>query len=105
MRFDDARLANIVTVTIASMEYDARLRRVEDPTGLRRLPAVQPFVVEVRAEDWQELAEVLSDLIDEQLEFDEYLERRDRMVGRSQRRLLLLMVVVVSALAAAGAIK
>lgn len=105
MRCDDARLANIVTITIASMEFDVRLTHVEDPAGERRLPAPKPYVIEVDESDWHDLTEVLHELIAEQIEFDDYMTSRELMVGRSQRRLLIILAVVVSALAAAGAIE
>ncbi len=105
MRCDDKRLAQIVTVTIASMEFDVRCTHIDDPFAERRLPLSAPFSIEVREDDWQDLTDVLHDLIAEQLEFDAYVERRDAGVGRRQRQFLLILVGVVAALAATGAIE
>lgn len=105
MRCDDARLANIVTITIASMEFDVRCIAVDlDETAMRRLPAPQPYTIEVLENDWHDLTNVLHDLIAEQLEFDALLDCRDISIGRNQRRMLFALAVIVGALAAAGAI-
>jgi len=105
MRCDDDRLARIVTLSIASMEFDVRCTHVEDPLAGRRIQEIDPYLIEVRDEDWHDLSTVLNELIEEQLEFDTYLEHRDRAVGRHQRRVLLILAIVVGTLAAAGAIE
>lgn len=106
MRCDDSRLANIVAITIASMEFDVRCTEFElDAAAMRRLPKPQPYVIEVLERDWHDLIGVLNELIAEQLEFDAYLDSRDRSIGRNHRRLLIALAVVVGALAAAGAVE
>lgn len=106
MRCDDPRLAQIVTITIASMEFDVRCIEFElDEAALRRLPRPQPYVIEVLEDNWHELVSVLNELIAEQLEFDAYLDQRDRSISRNQQRLLIALAVIVGALAVTGAVE
>ena len=72
-RFDDLRLARIVATSIAAMEFEVRLTDRADAAGIRRSAAL--YAVEVDAEDWADLAEVLDEIIDEQEEFDRALTR------------------------------
>lgn len=63
------------------------------------------IVIEVLEQDWLDLVDVIDEIINEQVEFDELLQRRDLLVSKGQRRFLIVLVVVVSALAATGAIE
>ena len=80
-RFDDAVLARAVATSIAAMEFDVRLRA-----------AVPPFVVEVPDSERLELAEVLDEIVDEQVEFDRMLACRPAMDARHVRIVIVLTV-------------
>ena len=82
------------------MEFDVRLtsarsircgHAIEDDAG-GELPG--PYVIEVPAEHWTDLADVLKEIIAEQREFDEWIELR------AQRRQLQVVLI----LGGAGAI-
>ena len=74
--FDDLRLARIVATSIAAMEFEVRLADRADAAGIRRsAPREAPYAVEVDADDWADLAEVLDEIIDEQEDFDRALTR------------------------------
>lgn len=64
-RFEDQTLARAVATTIAAMEFEVRL-----------VSAEAPFVVEVTGPHRSDLADVLEEIIDEQLEFDRMLVQR-----------------------------
>ena len=78
-RFDDPVLARAVATSIAAMEFDVRL-----------CAAVSPFVVEVPGSERIELAEVLDEIIDEQVEFDRMLARRQAAGVRHVRIVMVL---------------
>lgn len=69
-RFSDLLLARAVATSIAAMEFDVRLR------GGGESPR-PPFRIEVQGTHWADLAEVLEEIVDEQVEFDrQVLESR-----------------------------
>jgi len=100
--------ALMVRTTIAAMEFDVRLLdragvdvlHLEDES--RHTP---PYRVDVRAEDWADLVDVLPDLIDEQKQFDAMLDSRDHMVGRAHRWLVIALITLVAVLATLGYIE
>jgi hypothetical protein len=63
-RFEDRPLASIVATTIEAMEFDVRLRDGDVPGG------EGAWIVDVDVTDQEALAEVLQEIIDEQVEFD-----------------------------------
>jgi hypothetical protein len=65
-QFDDLPLARAVATSIAAMEFEVRL---------------QDGRVEVHGAHWDDLAEVLQEIIDEQVEFDRRLAERDGGCG------------------------
>lgn len=107
-RSDDLTAARSVLVSIASMEFEVRLRAIgraprevpsrlfaRDRLGNDDQSEHAPFVVEVLADDWRELADVLDQIVDEQASFDRRLERR-------QRERVFVAAVIMLGVAAAG---
>ena len=84
-RFEDPMLARAVATSIASMEFDVRLR----PSGG---PAV---VVQVVSGEWGELADVLDEIVDEQVEFDRML--LDRSSATPPPRIIIVIAVTGAA--------
>ncbi len=85
-RFDDAALARAVATSIASMEYDVRL----SPH-----PGRTPFIVEVIDAEWADLADVLEEIIDEQIEFDRLVD--DRRAGTRHARIVAVITLTGAA--------
>ena len=107
---EDLRRARRVALAIAAMEFPVRIRHavagspdplpgegVEEPDG--------PWVVEVQDLHWVDLDGVLEDIIREQDDFDDRLDRIEARSLRWQRVALLFVVVVVSVLAAFGLVE
>lgn len=105
-RSDDLTLSQSVLVSVLSMEFEARLRALgpqpkppigEEPANDHAEPVgTAPFVIEVRDHDWDDLAEVLDQIVDEQRSFDEDVERRQR------ERMLVGAVLLLGVVAAGG---
>ena len=89
--------------TIAAMEFEARIISLVTghPVETEEHPRA-PFAVQTTSDDWDDLAEVLPELLHEQASFDRWLTKRDAGVGRAQRALLTLMILVMLALAVLG---
>ncbi|MHC4427091.1 MAG: hypothetical protein ACYS0D_00605 [Planctomycetota bacterium] len=85
-RFDDPLLAHAVATSIEAMEFDVLLRAAGGPTGAEQAAyhGQPPYVVQVVASDWGDLAEVLQEIIAEQQEFDRMLLQR-RVTCRHSR--------------------
>jgi hypothetical protein len=85
-RFNDPLMARAVATAIEAMEFDVLLRVGDDPCGIDGAPRPgrAPYVVEVGAADWSDLADVLQEIIDEQQEFDRMVIQR-RVAGRHGR--------------------
>ena len=85
-RFNDPLLARAVATALEAMEFDVLFRAGEDPRGIDGAPRPgrAPYVVQVVASDWCDLADVLQEIIDEQQEFDRRLIQR-RVTGRHGR--------------------
>lgn len=96
-RCTDLHQARAVATAIAAMEYDARVCEIEpsarrgvesrawsdtdpfsDDWTREELGRAMTFVVEVPAEDWSTLADVLDEIVLEQQEFDRRIEDRRR---------------------------
>ncbi len=69
-RFDDLPIARAVAVSIAAMEFDVRL------AGGESEGPPSPYRVEVHGACLDDLADVLQEIIDEQVEFDRRLAQR-----------------------------
>lgn len=105
-RSDDLTLTQSVLVSVLSMEFEARLRALGTPPratvgGARsndddESVGSAPFVIEVRDQDWYELAEVLDQIVDEQESFDRDVEHRQR------ERMLVGAVFLLAVVAAGG---
>ncbi len=108
-RFADPQLARSVATSIASMEFDVRLtgddRRAQ--AGLREStnPATAPYVIEVNHSDWGVLADILDEIVDEQLEFDRLFEMRHTKLSRQRIFIIITLTGVVEVLAILGLIE
>lgn len=106
-RSEDLMKARAIATCVAAMEFEARLGpaappiRAEEGDG----PGDPPYVVEVMMTDWPQLAEVLEEIVAEQEDFDDALERWQCRAAQSERRVLLAMIIIVGALAALGVIE
>jgi hypothetical protein len=85
-RFDDPFLARAVATALEAMEFEVVLRAGDDPRGIDGAPRPgrAPYVLEVVASDWGDLADVLEEIIDEQQEFDRMLIRRQAALCRGR---------------------
>lgn len=109
LRCDHLAQAHVLATTIESMEFDVRLRHVA--TGRRVQldagppePAPGPYLLEVRAEEWSDLVDVVDQIVEEQGDFDDALVHRDGLMRRYQRGFILALVVIVAVLALLGII-
>ncbi len=83
-RFEDLLLARAVATSIAAMEFDVRLNAPDRGTDDDAHPGRPPYVIQVGRGAWNELADVLDEIIDEQQEFDRRLAA-PRTTGRHAR--------------------
>ena len=76
-RFDDPLLARAVATSIEAMEFDVLLRAADSPPGGDEASSSgrPPYVVQVVASEWGDLADVLEEIIAEQQEFDRMVIR------------------------------
>ena len=100
----DLPRARMLATCLAAMDFEVALEE-EPAEGLARSGGGPPHVVRVRAADHSELQELLEEILDEQMAFDESVDRWHERAGRTERRLLVTMIIIVSALAVAGAIE
>ncbi|MEE8154889.1 MAG: hypothetical protein V3T53_07990 [Phycisphaerales bacterium] len=95
-RFADPQLARSVATSIASMEFDVRLtgddRRAQPGFGESTNPATASYVIDVNHSDWGVLADILDEIVDEQLEFDRLFE----MPHTSRRRHRVLIIITLT---------
>jgi len=95
-RTDDRREAMNAITTIAAMEFDVRCRdRSGQPVDLCDPDAehAPPYRVDVPGTHWDDLADVVDVMLDEQSEFDRLVEARAR-----HRRWTLAVILIVFAL-------
>ena len=91
-RFDDLLQARAVATSVAAMEFDVRLCAAADPAHEDDDAGRPPYVVEVVHTDWPDLAEVLDEIVDEQVEFDRMLACRPAINARQVRIVIVLTV-------------
>ena len=121
-RTNDPALAHTVATCIEGMEFDVRVRdalgRVIDGTreqesdattpaaaDLRQASLKPPFAIDVDENEWDELREVLQELIAEQTEFDRKLEVARLRSARVAQLIILSVMTVAAAIAGASALK
>ena len=108
-RFTDPQLARSVATSIESMEFEVRLaaghsdphQERTETTGL----AQPPYVIEVDHGDWETLADILDEIVDEQLEFDRLFEMRHTRLSRQRIFIIITLTGVVEVLAILGLIE
>ncbi len=95
-RFTDPQLARSVATSIESMEFEVRLAAGHgDPPQERDETAgvaPSPYVIEVDHGDWEKLADILDEIIDEQLEFDRLFETRH--TRHSRQRIFIIIITL-----------
>ncbi len=108
-RFADPQLARSVATSIASMEFDVRLtgddRRAQPGLSESIKTAMASYVVEVDHGDWETLADILDEIVDEQLEFDRLFEMRHTKLSRQRILIIITLTGVVEVLAILGLIE
>ncbi len=101
-RCDGLPQARAVATSIEAMEYDVRVIDVATGRPVTDAAGADPgggFVVQTRPEEAVELHEVLDQIIAEQVDFDDYLDRRDEVRLSRQRVFLGVLITIVSVLA------
>lgn len=95
-RFTDQTLSRAVATSIAAMEFDVRLIEIGNPNQ---------YVIEVDHEHFDALNEILQEIVDEQIEFDELLEFN--CTTRSRQRIIIIIALtgVVEVIAILGLIE
>jgi hypothetical protein len=104
---DSLREAMTIATSIEAMEFDARICRLAtgEPIVDGEAEEVGPYVVEVPLPYARELLEVIDLIIEEQREFDAFLDEVHAAASRRQRQILLGLIGVVGVLAALGYIE
>ena len=99
--------ARAIATSIAAMEYDVRLRN-----AATALPVMDDeedwgggYVIQARTEDWSDLADVLDQIIDEQQEFDAFIDAWHGRTGHLHRIFLGVVIGLVIVLAILGIIE
>ena len=87
------------------MEFEVRLDSARGRLTAEVPPPPPPYRLFVRHEDWDELTNVLDEVVHEQREFDELLEARHAGGARMRRGFLVLMIIIVAFLAVFGLVK
>ncbi|MCH8823713.1 MAG: hypothetical protein IH984_09425 [Planctomycetes bacterium] len=97
-RFTDQTLARAVATSIAAMEFDVRLIEIGNLNQ-------RQYVIEVDCEHFDALNEILQEIVDEQIEFDELLEFN--CTTRSRQRIIIIIALtgVVEVIAILGLIE
>ena len=98
--------ATAVVTTIRAMGFPGRIASPRDrwhsdddvPSG----DVSGPFVVFVHEDHRVDLADVLTDIIEEQAAFDHSIARRDARQGRVQRGAILIAAFAIGAMALMG---
>ena len=108
-RFTDPQLARSVATSIESMEFEVRLagddRRAQPGHSASTNPSTAPYVIEVNHSDWGALADILDEIVDEQLEFDRLFEMRHTRLSRQRIFIIITLTGVVEVLAILGLIE
>jgi len=105
--FDDLHQARAIATAIAAMEYEVRLI---DARGGEVRPDLElaynaPYALQVPAAERAELADVIDEIVAEQMEFDVRLAAFHDRASRRQRLFLAFMVALVIGLAILGVIR
>ncbi|MHC4210880.1 MAG: hypothetical protein ACYSWT_14325 [Planctomycetota bacterium] len=92
-RFDDLPLARAVATSLEAMEFDVLLRTADStPEGVPAPPyGPPPYVVQVVASEWGDLADVLEEIVAEQREFDRMVNRH-RAASRHSRIVTVIVL-------------
>ena len=106
-RSDDLYQSRIVATCLDAMEFETRLidsrgRPIEGGEDHLHEPA---FVIHVPDRDWAILNDVLSELIEEQVQFDHALLDWRCNAARRERHWMALLIAIVIVLAMFGLIK
>jgi hypothetical protein len=94
---DDVGRARAVATSIAAMGFAVRCADVDgawEGTSEPE-PGRPPYKISVLETDVAQLAPVLDEIIDEQLEFDAMLDERAVRSARLERRIMLLVLVLL----------
>lgn len=83
-RFTDQTLSQAVATSIASMEFDVRLIEIENHNN-------RQFVIEVDHEHFEALNDILQEIVDEQIEFDDLLELHQ--ATRDRQRIIIFIAL------------
>lgn len=97
-RFTDHTLARAVATSIASMEFDVRLIEIGKQNQ-------RQYVIEVDHDHWGSLSEILQEIVDEQVEFDDLLEIHQATRGRQRIIIIIAITGVVEVMAILGLIE
>ncbi len=100
-RCESLKQARTIITSISAMEFEVRLRNeltgrlveAEDKDGKGQ------YLIEARSADLQDLAEVLDQIVDEQREFDAFLEGWHSLASRSQLLFFALAGIIILLLA------
>lgn len=95
-RFTDQALARAVATSIAAMEFDVRLIEIASPNQ---------YVIEVDHDNWSALSDLLQEIVDEQIEFDDLLEIHQATRGRQRIIIIIALTGVVEVMAILGLIE
>lgn len=97
-RFTDQTLSRAVATSIAAMEFDVRLIEIGNLNQ-------RQYVIEVDHEHFDGLNEILQEIVDEQIEFDELLEFNSATRGRQRIIIIIALTGVVEVIAILGLIE
>lgn len=97
-RFTEQNLSQAVATSIAAMEFDVRLIEIGNQNQ-------RQYVIEVDHEHFNALNEILQEIVDEQVEFDELLEFHRATRGRQRIIIIIALTGVVEVMAILGLIE
>ena len=97
-RFTDQSLSRAVATSIAAMEFDVRLIEIGNQSD-------RQFVIEVDHEHFDALNDILQEIVDEQIEFDDLLELHHATRGRQRIIIIIALTGVVEVIAILGLIE
>lgn len=83
-RFTDQGLSQAVATSIAAMEFDVRLIEIENQNQ-------RQFVIEVDPEHFDALNDILQEIVDEQIEFDDLLNFH--RTSRDRHRIIIFIAI------------
>ena len=103
---EDLNRVNMVATCLAAMEFDVRLGCAghRQPKCGGAKGCHPPYVIQVPADDFPHLVELLDEIIDEQEQFDHFIDSWHTRARNGERRLLIALIIIVGGLAAVGAV-